>query len=57
MKEFLEPRFEPHMLEDHRPDGYWIEGFDIDNDGLPDLVGYGLSQESPGTRTPPGSAR
>ena len=44
MKEFLEPVFEPHMLEDHRPDGYWIEGFDIDNDGLPDLVGYGLGQ-------------
>jgi hypothetical protein len=32
------------MLEDHRSDGYWIEAFDINNDGLPDLVGYSLGQ-------------
>ena len=40
----LQPLFEPRLVEEHRLDGYWIEAFDIDGDGLPDLVGYGLGQ-------------
>ena len=44
MSELLEPYFEPKLLEEKRLDGYWIEAFNIDNDGLPDLVGYGLGQ-------------
>lgn len=41
---FPEPVFRPQMIEERRPDGYWIDTFDVDGDGLPDLVGYGLGE-------------
>jgi hypothetical protein len=44
MKEWLEPRFELYLLDEHCLDGYWSEEVDIDNDGLADPVGYGLGQ-------------
>ena len=40
----LEPVFRPQLIEERRPDGYWIDAFDVDGDGLPDLVAYGLGQ-------------
>jgi hypothetical protein len=43
MDQFPQPHFERQVVDAHRQDGYWIEAFDIDRDGKPDLVGYGLN--------------
>lgn len=37
-----EPAFGTHTVTDFLRDGYWLEAADIDGDGKPDLVGYGL---------------
>lgn len=44
MENILKPDFERQLIEDRRDDGYWIEAFNIDPDGKPDIVGYGLGQ-------------
>ena len=44
MDKLLIPHFERQIVDPQREDGYWIEAFDIDNDGKPDLVGYGLNK-------------
>jgi hypothetical protein len=31
------------LVDDHLQDGYWIEAFDVNNDGRPDLVTSGLA--------------
>lgn len=38
-----EPRFGSASVTQHLRDGYWLEAPDLDGDGRPDLVGYGLS--------------
>jgi hypothetical protein len=38
----IQPNFEQKIVEDKREDGYWLEAFDVDNDAMPDLMGYGL---------------
>ncbi|GAA3115070.1 VCBS repeat-containing protein [Streptomyces rectiviolaceus] len=40
---FRAPRFTPETVADQLRDGYWLEAPDVDNDGRPDLFGYGLS--------------
>jgi len=37
------PKFEKIIVADQLRDGYWLEAPDIDDDGRPDLFGYGLS--------------
>lgn len=36
------PVFEPELVADHLRDGYWLEAPDLNQDGKPDLFGYGL---------------
>ncbi|MCZ8517818.1 VCBS repeat-containing protein [Paenibacillus filicis] len=51
------PYFEQQLVEDHRKDGYWIEALDIDKDGKPDLIGYGLGEGEVGWYENPGWER
>jgi hypothetical protein len=37
------PRFTPHVVIDQLRDGYWLESPDLNGDGKPDLIGYGLA--------------
>ncbi|HEX6527693.1 MAG TPA: VCBS repeat-containing protein [Streptosporangiaceae bacterium] len=37
------PRFQATQVTDQLREGYWLEAPDIDGDGRPDLMGYGLS--------------
>ncbi|HEX6361091.1 hypothetical protein [Actinophytocola sp.] len=37
-----EPKFEQVLVADQLNDGYWLEAPDINNNGTPDLFGYGL---------------
>ncbi len=39
----LVPTFDKVVVADQLRDGYWLEAPDIDQDGKPDLFGYGLS--------------
>ncbi|RJT77947.1 VCBS repeat-containing protein [Arthrobacter cheniae] len=41
--DITEPLFGSETVTDFLRDGYWLEAADIDGDGRPDLVGYGLS--------------
>jgi hypothetical protein len=41
--DITEPSFGSETVTDFLRDGYWLEAADIDGDGKPDLVGYGLS--------------
>ena len=52
------PDFEEILIADNLDDGYWVEAFDVNNDGKPDLVTSGLAvgnvvwYENPGDLTP-----
>jgi hypothetical protein len=37
------PQFTPEVVADQLRDGYWLEATDIDGDGRPDLMGFGLT--------------
>ena len=37
------PQFTPHLVIDQLRDGYWLESPDFNQDGKPDLIGYGLA--------------
>jgi len=37
------PTFTPQVVIDQLRDGYWLESPDFNNDGKPDLIGYGLA--------------
>lgn len=39
----LTPEFEENIIQDHREDGYWVDSFDVNGSGLPDIIGYGLN--------------
>lgn len=51
------PEFEQILVQDNLKDGYWVEAFDVNNDGRPDLVTSGLAigevawYENPGVFT------
>ncbi|CAF3566098.1 unnamed protein product [Rotaria sp. Silwood1] len=55
------PTFEKKVIEEHRPDGYWIEAFQVDNQTLIGLIGYGIKSgeikfyPNPSTTTEPGN--
>jgi hypothetical protein len=38
----IEPKFTSEVVESYRNDGYWLEAVDLNRNGRPDLVGYGL---------------
>ncbi|CAF3155670.1 unnamed protein product [Rotaria sp. Silwood2] len=50
------------MVEENRQDGYWIEAFQVDNQTLIGLIGYGIKSgeikfyPNPSTTTKPGNA-
>ncbi|CAF4856706.1 unnamed protein product, partial [Rotaria sp. Silwood2] len=56
------PTFEKKMVEENRQDGYWIEAFQVDNQTLIGLIGYGIKSgeikfyPNPSTTTKPGNA-
>jgi Aldos-2-ulose dehydratase, beta-propeller domain len=37
------PQFTPQIVIDQLRDGYWVESPDFNQDGKPDLIGYGLA--------------
>jgi hypothetical protein len=37
------PKFTPQVVIDQLRDGYWLEAPDFNQDGKPDLIGYGLA--------------
>jgi hypothetical protein len=37
------PKFTPQVVIDQLRDGYWLESPDFNQDGRPDLIGYGLA--------------
>lgn len=37
------PKFERFLVQDKLKDGYWVEAFDVNNNGRPDLVTSGLA--------------
>lgn len=37
------PRFSAHLVIDQLRDGYWLESLDLNGDGKPDLIGFGLA--------------
>ena len=43
MHAVTEPDFEPQVIDDDIPDGYWIQAVDITGDGRPDLLVSGLA--------------
>ncbi|RZU53781.1 VCBS repeat protein [Krasilnikovia cinnamomea] len=40
---FPKPEFTAEVVADQLRDGYWLEAADVDGDGLPDLIGCGLT--------------
>lgn len=43
MGSYPPPAFTPDVVADQLRDGYWVDALDIDHDGRPDLIGYGLT--------------
>lgn len=39
----VEPKFSAHEVIDQLREAYWLECPDINNNGMPDLIGYGLT--------------
>jgi hypothetical protein len=36
------PKFDKEVVADHLDEAYWVDAVDFDNDGKPDLLGYGI---------------
>lgn len=42
------PKFERVVLDEHLEDAYWVEAADVNGDGRPDVIAYGLGNQAKG---------